>query len=211
MSKTCRKPNRKTANTSPRGYLSWSQLNVWEKDPNEYYNIYVEGLDHIGSKYIEVGKRMAEALEHGHDKEHDPTYETLGVFLPHYPKREFEIRASLDGIPLLGKLDGFDPKTLTIGEYKTGKNWTQAMVNSSGQLTFYALLVWLKYKKLPGGILLHWARTDEDFAGELFLTGETRDFTTRRALADIIVFTKRVKAAWKGICEIGAFAKQARK
>jgi len=188
--------------------LSWSQLNLWEKDPNMYYQVYFEGLDQFRTKYLELGKRMADTLENGFDCERDPLFEMLAVFLPSYPRREFDIDAVLEGIPLKGKLDGFNPQTLTIGEYKTGKCWTQSMVNSTGQLTFYALLVWLKYKKLPKEIYLHWARTDEDMEGNLKLTGDIKTFKTERSLKDLILFSKRIKSAWEGVCNLGKMQKQ---
>lgn len=194
-----------TTNTSPRGYLSWSQLNLWEKDPNLYYQVYIEGLDQFRTKYLELGKRMADGLENGFDIEHDPMFEMLIIFLPAYPKREFEVKAEFEGIPLLGKFDGFDEEILDLGEYKTGKKWTQGSVDNSGQLTFYAFLIWLKYGKFPSKIQLHWARTDEDMEGTLFLTGEMKTFTTTRSMKDIILFSKRIKTAWAGICELGKF------
>lgn len=194
-------------NDSPRGYLSWSQLQLFEKDPNMYYQVYIEGLDQFRTKYLELGKRMATGLENGFDEEHDPLFEMMIVFMTGYKNREFEINAEFEGIPLKGKLDGFNENKLEIGEYKTGKKWTQSMVDQSGQLTFYALLVWLKYGKLPNKIQLHWARTDEDMEGKLHLTGEIKTFNTTRSLKDLILFSKRIKTAWKGICEIGKFNK----
>ena len=175
-------------NTSPKGYLSWSQLSLFEKDPNLYYQVYIEGLNQFRTKYLELGKRMAEDLERGFDEEHDPLFEMIIVFLPSYPEREYEVRGVFDNIPLLGKLDGWNEKTMTIGEYKTGKKWTQAMADNTGQLTFYAFLIWLKYGKLPKKIFLHWARTDEDMEGNLFLTGEIKTFSTERTMKDIILF-----------------------
>ena len=190
---------------SPRGYLSWSQLQIWEKDPNLYYQIYIEGLDQFRTKYLELGKRLATALENGFDEEGDPMFEMMCVFMPGYPKREFKIDAVLEGIPIKGVLDGFNEKTLTIGEYKSGKRWTQSMVDKSGQLTMYALLVWLKYGVLPKDIRLHWARTDEDMEGNLKLTGDIRTFKTNRTMRDIIVFSKRIRNAYEGICEMFEF------
>jgi hypothetical protein len=97
---------------------------------------------------------------------------------------------------------------LRIGEFKSGRSWTQGMVDQHGQLTFYALLVWLKYGTLPKNIYLHWAKTDEDMQGNLKLTGDIKTFATQRSLKDLILFSKRIKTAWAGICEIGKFNKQ---
>lgn len=192
-------------NSSPRGYLSWSQMQLFEKDPNLYYQVYCEGLDQFRSKYLELGKKMATTLENGHSDDGDPMLELMAVYMPSYPEREFDIKETFEGIPLVGKLDGWNKATMTIGEYKSGKNWTQSMADQHGQLTFYALLVWLKYKKLPEKIYLHWARTDEDMEGNLVLTGEIKTFQTERSLKDIIIFSKRIKSAWAGICELGKF------
>jgi len=192
-------------NSSPRGYLSWSQLSLFEKDPNLYWQVYIEGIQNFKTKYLELGKRMATTLENGKSDDGDPMLELMAIYMPSYPAKEFDIKVMFEGIPLVGKLDGWNEKTLTIGEYKSGKNWTQSMANETGQLTMYALLIWLKYKKLPAKILLHWARTDEDMEGNLVLTGEIKTFTTQRSLKDIILFSKRIKSAWAGICELGKF------
>lgn len=172
-----------------------------------YYQVYWENLDQFRTKYLELGKRMATGLENGFDEERDPLFEMLIVFMPHYPKREYEMNTVFEGIPLKGKLDGWNEATMTIGEYKTGKHWTQAMANTTGQLTFYALMVWLIYHKLPEHIFLHWARTDEDMEGNLKLTGEMQTFETARKLKDLILFSKRIKTAWAAICEMGKFMK----
>lgn len=172
-----------------------------------YYQVYFEGLDQFRTKYLELGKRMATCLENGFDAERDPLFEMVAVFMPHYPAREFDIKMVFEGIPLVGKIDGWNEKTMTIGEYKTGKHWTQTMADVSGQLTFYSLLVWLKYKKLPKGIFLHWARTDEDMEGNLKLTGDIKTFKTQRSLKDLILFSKRIKTAWAGICDLGEMQK----
>lgn len=197
-------------NTSPRGYLSWSQLSLYEKDPNLYYQVYWEGIDQFKTKYLELGKRMADTLENGYDVEHDELFELVAVFMPAYPKREFEIKVTHEGIPLVMKLDGWNEATMTLGEYKTGKCWTQAMADQSGQITMYALGIWKKFKISPKKIkiFLHWAKTEEDEYGELKLTGDIKTFETKRSLADLILFSEqRIKPAWKGICEAGKFMK----
>jgi len=187
---------------SPRGYLSHSQLQLWERDQNEYYNRYIEGIEQPRTAYLELGHRLAVAMENGKDEGDDPAINHLVLFLPTYQEKEYEIKAKFEGIPLLGKLDSFDPKGLRIREYKTGKNkWTQRMVDEHGQLTFYALLVWLKYKKFPSEIHLDWAETKEE-DGDLFLTGEYQTFSTKRTLKDLILMGGRIEKAWKGIGEM---------
>lgn len=112
------------------------------------------------------------------------------------------MKANLDKIPLFGKLDGWNSRGRVIGEYKASKKWTQGMADKSGQLTFYALMTWLKYNKLPSKIFLHWAETTEDEMGELCLNGNYKTFETKRTLKDIILFSTRITKAWAGIIEM---------
>jgi len=195
-------------NTSPRGYLSYSQMQLYLKDPQLFYQCYIEGLQQFRTDRLILGKRMATALENGFDEQRDPMIEMVMTFMPSYPLREYEMNGVFEGIPLKGKLDGFDKEGLRIGEYKTGVKWTQGMVDCHGQLTFYALLVKLNYGVLPNEIKLHWARTQKNpETGGIELTGETKTFLTKRTMSDLILFSKKIKEVWKGVCEVGAFAK----
>ena len=77
---------------------------------------------------------------------------------------------------------------------KSGKNWTQALVDKNDQLTFYALIDFLKYKTgRAKKILLHWFNTN---------TGEVRTFETKRGLMDFHPMTVRIERAWEAINEM---------
>jgi len=187
-------------NTSPKGYLSWSQLSLFERSPDQYYKQYIQGYSGFNSKYMRLGKRLAEARERRSDP--DPTIDFLAKYMPQYPKREHKIEVNFEGIPLLGKLDGWSPLTLTIGEDKSGKNFTQRMADKLGQLDMYSTLVWAKHNRKLPVIKLHWAKTIE-IDGIIQFTGEFKTYQTTRTLKDIILFSKRIKVAWSGICEMG--------
>ena len=192
---------KKLKSKTPRNYLSWSQLSLWERSPELYRRIYLEGIKQPENQYIRLGSALADRLETGIET-NDEMIEHLALFMPKYPKVEFEIKANWEGISVLGKLDGFDKGHRIIGEYKTGKSWSQSMVNKSDQLTFYALLVWLKYGKLPSEIRLHWAKTEIDEDGKLRINGEIKTFKTIRTLSDIILLRGRLKSCWEGIQEM---------
>lgn len=188
--------------TTPRGYLSWSQLNCLEKDPNEYYQRYAEGLEMPRTPYLELGKRLATALEDGGDEYGNPMINHLVLFMPYnIGKREVEITADFEGIPLKGVLDLFHEKSLVFRECKSGKHWTQSMVDRHGQLTFYQLLIYLKYGKFANPIYLDWAETKEE-DGELSFTGKIQTFKTERGLKDLILMGGRVHKAWDSIEEM---------
>jgi len=193
----------------PRGYLSYSQLVLWEKSKNNYYQTYYEGVPSVSNKYMALGKKVAEYLENGEMEEYDPIIECIGIIIPAYPKKEYPFTVMFEGIKLYAKFDGFNPKKLELGEYKTGKKFTQAMVNKSDQLTFYAFMIWLKHKKMPK-IQLHWAKTKELSEDTICLTGELKTFDTKRTVKDFILMSKRIKKTAKEITELEKFNKSGR-
>jgi len=185
-----------------RDYLSWSQLNIWEKNPNLYYEIYVLGLEAPYTKWMKKGKDLAEYLKNGGEADND--VKSIAKLIPTYPEKEFEIKAKLNkNINLLGYLDSFDPKELKIYEYKTGKKYTQKMADKLGQLDFYALLVYLKYKKLPKSIKLIWIETETNDDVVKF-TGKIKTFEVKKTMKDIIKIVSRIHKAVKGIQEMWA-------
>jgi len=186
---------------TPRPYLSYSQLVLWERDKELYRRVYFDGIKQPENQYLKVGKDLATRLETGIETD-NKMIEYLALFMPKYPKIEFEIMVNWEEIPVLGKLDGFDIRHRIIGEFKTGKNWSQSRVDKSDQLTFYAMLVWLKYKKLPLGIRLHWAKTEIDENGRLQINGDIKTFKTIRTLSDIILLRGRIVECWKSIQEM---------
>ena len=192
--------NKKLPKT-PRGYLSWSQLSLWERDESLYRRIYLDGLKQSENQYLKVGKALATRLETGVETD-DELIEFIFMFLPKYEKNEYEINADFKGIPVLGKLDGFNRRGLIVGEYKTGRHWSQTMADKSGQLTFYSALVWLKYHRLPQEIRLHWAKTEYNQDGDLQINGQIKTFITHRTLSDIILLRGRIKKAWENIIKM---------
>lgn len=195
------------ANNTPRGYLSWNQLSMWEKDPNQYYQIYVEGIDFYRTKYLEFGSKIHEAIEKGRDYDKvDPLLSLAVSFLPQYPLQEYTLLTKYDDIPLLGRLDAFHDGTLIFADDKTGKRWTQGMTDKSGQITFYYLMLWLLYKKMPPCAYIHHLKTFEDTKGDIHLTGDVSIFKTQRTRKDIILMQGRIKKAWRGIGEMGKMA-----
>jgi len=149
---------------------------------------------------MSLGKSLAQALERQVLTGIDSLDNLLTLF-PTYLHREFKIEATLEGleVPLYGVLDGFDEEQLRIGEYKSGILWDQKMVDESGQLKMYALLVWLKYQRMPNEVMLHWAKTHYNERGELGFAGEIESFKATIALPDLMIFSDRVREVWAGI------------
>ncbi len=188
--------------TTPRPYLSWTQLNLIETSVYQYVRTYVYE-EKFSNPRMELGKRVAEMIEAG-TVSADLELEHLRTFLPIYPEREYALKGEISGVPIYGKLDGFNPESLHLGEYKTGVRWNAKMVAESGQISFYALLVLLNYRMLPKRITLTWMPTETRPDGSIHVTGDIQNFETYRTMEDILLIAARIKKGWKKIQEVCA-------
>ena len=192
---------------TPRPYLSWSQLSLWEKSPFEYAKAYIYSDERVATNpFMELGKELAEALEKDEwGNGESPDIELARILLPSYPEREVQLDGIVNGVPIRGKLDGFDRTKLRLGEYKTGRApWTQTRVDAFGQLSFYALLISQNFGKPPATIHLHWVPSFYDEQGELKLKGEVKTFKTERSTRDLLEISRRITRAWEGIKEMAS-------
>jgi hypothetical protein len=184
---------------TPRPYLSWSQMNLFERDPAAYVAQYIYGKNEQTSAAMVFGKQIAKGLET--KSTNDAEVELLRSRLPKFPKQEYEIKVAFEEIPLLAKLDLFSPWRMQIGELKTGRYpWTQSRVNEHGQLKFYALAAWLKYKRVPK-IELYWAPT-EWRSNKLCLTGEIQTFQAEFSAPELLRFGVRLSQVWAAIQQV---------
>lgn len=96
---------------SPRGYLSHTQISMFESSPEKYRQKYILGKENdLENDFMTLGKRVATALETG-----QPTGDAvIDIVLSMVPKSkyvEYEMKESFNSpageITLLGKLDGF--------------------------------------------------------------------------------------------------------
>lgn len=180
---------------NPRGYLSWTQVDMWLKSPDRYTSNYILGKGYdLNNSGLRFGKTASEALEGGETT--DVAMEALVALLPRYSKREHEIRAtfrtSKGDVDLLGLLDTYDPKGLRFREYKTGRiKWAQGRADRHRQLHHYAALIYLKEGRLPAEIWLDWAETVEE-EGEVRLTGNIQSFHVELRLQDVLQYLSLV-------------------
>src|SRR3990167_4748367 len=178
---------------SPRDYLSYSQMVLWERSPKTYKRVYLYGERIPETEAMKLGKEVAEMLEKDEENE-DMALEAVRLQIPKYQYREKELRVSVklrgNKINLLGRLDCYSKSK--FGEVKTGKKWTQAMADKSDQITFYALIYYLLYKKFPA-MWLHWIETKNG------ITGRVEHFKTERNLPQLMRIMDRIALAWVGI------------
>lgn len=185
----------------PRPYLSWTQQDLWERSPDEYVRRYIFDEQGRLNMRMSLGKQVHEVLETNEEQE-DRILEHLRIMAPYYPEREYEIKVETFGIPLLGKLDGFNPTTLSVGENKTGKLWDLKRAQEHRQMDFYALLVYAKFGHIPSKMALHWIPTILDEQdGELKPTGDVKTFPVVKTMNDVLKIAADATRAWKEIGE----------
>ena len=190
-----------------RPHLSWSQFYCYLRGgPREYIMRYFYN-DNRENAAMQLGKRVAEMLENDVEQE-DIVMDSMRILLPQYQFREHKLEANLNGIPLLGFLDGFNMIPVEIGEYKTGRQpWTQREVDKAiggrgAQLTMYSLQLMLKDKIKPETvpIKLIWMPTEWN-DGDPKLTGEMKIFPTRRTTLDCLRLGAQITKVWHDIGE----------
>lgn len=171
--------------------LSWSAISSFEWDAEQWYDTYILGIRQT-SPEMTFGSYVDKQLQV------DPTY------LPHvprYPHMQHKMKAVFDGIPLTGVPDGLDFEQFLLADFKTGKNpWTQKKADETGQLTMYALLLFLtegiRPEKWDCKIL--WLPTA--YGPDFKIGFRNRDnpqlitFTTARTMVDILEFGQRIKS-----------------
>ena len=206
-------PNSNPPREWPRKYLSWSQYLCWTTSGEthyEYFRRYLYNEPLPTTPAMQLGSRMAEMLEHREIPTGDTMMEHYRAFLPRYEYREKEVRTVYGNVPLLAKPDGFNEIHdqlamkiigIDLGEYKTGKSWTQQRANTHEQIDFYDLVFWKLYSVIPDNCV-HWIPTyAEPGTGRILPTGEMIDFHTIRTEAQLIKFGAKLMMVWNEIGE----------
>ncbi len=191
---------------TPRGYISYTQLSLWERSPEKYKELYMDGGTLPINRGMAFGKRVHEALEHN-TTTGDPLLDLVISNMPKYKTFEHEIHANLKsgerkagkiGIPLFGILDNYDKRTHDFADFKTGQKWwSKGKVDDDDQLTFYTLLIYAEFRVIPKNIALIQILTKRDpQTQQIDATGEYKVFKTTRTLSDILMMAGRIEKAW---------------
>lgn len=180
--------------------LSWSSMNAFESyNKDIWYEQYV-----LGNK-SKPNAHMLAGITIGHKLVEDP------AFLSEVPRPEiyeYEESVLFEEIQLVGHMDGWSPKTKKLLEYKTTvreDKWTQSMVDSWGQITFYCFLHWLKSKINPKDISIKLVSIPVKESGHFDVTLDTskkfRIIETKRTMNDLLTFGIRIKRVHKEMRE----------
>lgn len=172
--------------------LSWSSINAFRHDPNEWYEKYINGKNGRTTGPLVFGKNVGERLA------------TEQTFLPEVPRLkeyEHELCVKIGKIQCIGFLDNFDLDTRAFSEFKTGKSWTQAKADKHGQIDMYASMIYLKYGIKPEDlkISLIWLPTEEkqDFRTDFVKDMKPVIFPIKKTMRDILAFMAEVQVIHK--------------
>lgn len=178
----------------PRGYLSYSSMDLWKKNKVQFRAKYYGSEDYFfETKYTIFGKEIAEILE---DKKKTKAHPVLSK-VPLYPVREQPLIHTIEDVPVKGFIDSFDKRHKRIIEIKTGIRkdgrdpWDDVKVRKHEQIRLYSLLVKEIFGKVHPVVKLIWLETcwkeecvDTIFGDKVFkkcspklaLTGEFKVF-----------------------------------
>jgi hypothetical protein len=164
----------------PKPYLSYSAIDSWMKSPNQFRKRYYENAPSFVTPELNFGKKIADLLE---NKD-----ESL-AHIKQYATPEQQVQVDIEGVPIFGYIDSFDPETNSFYEFKTGRMpWTQKKVDKHLQLDIYSLCIEEIFGSVNDECMLIWMQTEkivepkvglithEDSHG-IRLTGEVMEFT----------------------------------
>lgn len=164
---------------------------LWHHDRDAYIRRYVDGIEDPPTRKMILGNHIhsgiqdkryplvEEMVKEGFQKPDVYAAQKIVQRIPAPLEAEVFLAVDLDGVRLIGVLDGFDKQGKELDEYKTtdrAKIWTQKRVDLDDQLSFYALLRFLIYHDYWWRIRLWRGYTN---------TGTVRKFETARGPRDI--------------------------
>lgn len=177
---------------TPRPHLSYSQISCLDYSEKKYIQNYIYGKREQENDFLKLGKEIHKSLE-----KRDNKFPDIQKQIPEYKKREFEIKAKLDEIPLYGIIDGLSERPLKMCDYKTGlkpnvKGWTN-------QAIFYNLMLWLNKKKIAKENKIFFIKTKWNDDGQLVPINSVQEYLMNIELKDVIAYAPKVIDSWKRI------------
>lgn len=200
-------------------YFSPSQYALWKSSKRQYYKRYSLGEESKTNKFFNKGKEIGSYLQLINENPEvdkkvlaesmstDPLLHQLSTVVPTLDIMEDKLEVVCGGHKLLGYVDSVNLINNKFLEYKSGKvdpkgndAWNQEKVDEADQLTFYALMYWIKSGKteIPSCELI-WIETQEidieDELGnfshtQLQFTCRVEKFTRNFLVAELVDFEK---------------------
>lgn len=195
---------------TPREYLSWSSMDLLERDEKKWIEQYIYGQKNRINRGMAFGKIMADSLETSEasgDIMLDLTIERIPKFEIMDQPFTAELKVGKKIIHIHCRPDTMKSDMSAFKEYKTGQeSWSQKKVDNHGQITFYTTGMFLKTGKIPQDIELVHIETEKEYKGaldsKLRATGEIKRYKTVRTMSQVLNMMVRMKKAWEKIEKI---------
>jgi len=175
--------------------LSWSALSSFRYDPEQWYKKYVLNQKQKATPKMEFGNTVGESLA---------TEAPLVGGVVTYPVMEYELKVPFGDIYLLGYIDSYNTEKKLMREYKTScnpKKWNQKSVDSHGQLTMYAFMLYLQHGIKPEDLTIHldYIPVEENFDGTMSVCKPHKVYTyeTKRTLRECLLFGTEINKTVK--------------
>lgn len=151
----------------PKGYLSYSQIQLWKTNKKRYIELYFNNRNELrlSNSGLEYGKIVADALEKGVATD-DLLTDAAMSLVTQYDVRDkeivTEIKTKHGSVGVMGRPDTMDSVTKAFREFKTGRvKWTEGKAQKHPQMIFYAMLIYLKFGVMLSEAYLDWIETEE--------------------------------------------------
>jgi hypothetical protein len=187
---------------------SWSQHNSFAYDREQWFQGYILGERGMASSAMLYGNVVGESI----------ATDTPLSGVPRQVHMEYEVKTKLGNIDLIGFFDSYScgsgrccpANEKRLEEYKTSQNvtkWNKKSVDEHGQLTYYAMLMYLRDKVKPEDIhmRLHWIPTAEQADFTVAVSGKHQTFPTMRTMKDVFSLMVEIKKRRK---EMKAYAEK---
>jgi hypothetical protein len=166
--------------------LSYSQYSSWMYDKDQWYQRYVLNTPDPATPAMLYGNVVGDSI--GTAGSLVPSLQPPGV-------KEYELRAQLGDIFIVGYCDHYDPATKTLHENKTSDNlkrWDQQKVDEHKQLDMYALMLYLRDKTIPEEVTMYLNFIPVVRGGDMIYTLPQppvyQQFATRRTTKQVLMF-----------------------
>ncbi len=168
--------------------LSYSQKSKFEYDPDAWFDDYVLGIKEPPNALMEFGTLVGDSI--GTENSMVPSLVPPGV-------KEYEMKAYVGNVLMIGFADHYCPDILELNENKTSPTkdrWTQKKVDEHEQLTMYCLLLFLLNKTKPEdvAIWLNFMRTRLAGTKYKLVDQEPLRFPTKRSMLQITQYSGQV-------------------
>lgn len=182
-----------------KDYLSYSQISCYLYDPMEYYRRYILGLQSEPTEPMKFGSIVHRALaesrydwgkalrKEGFTPDYNRVLASALGQIDRPPIREKKIVVEHEPIDLLAIFDGLDDGII---EYKTcSSHWNQSRVDEDLQLSFYSLVYYKHFGKMPKIKLISINSRN----------GSVKQFSTKRYKKDFPELQEKIEFVYQGI------------